>query len=476
MPTDDREQQFERALARHLRDASPDSTCPNPETLAAYHERTLPLEEMALWKGHIAGCARCQETLALLEHSEDVPVEDWETAGVHEQLLQEMAPTTLRASASRMPQAAQSAPPTEAAVPGEAVPLQKPRRRPPWRWIAPLGALAACAIAWVGVREIQIEHGKQAASVEMARNQQPPAPLTPPPAAPAEQLKDQREKEELESTASTPDSSAHDQRQNTPVMPEASARPAPSVAMAESAGRAEGRQKQMTGPGDGFSASSGVAVSPSVNYNHAEGAKKRDAQGDQAAPAPVPAPAAPASALTKSADALGNTPVPGERPPASVTESVEVTAAAPTVQTSAASELTILPKNEMNLVQLAATDHRVIVAPGEKNAWRVGEAGKIERSTDHGKTWKLEKSGVTADLTAGSATADKVSWVVGKSGTILLTTDGGKHWKQITSPISGDLGGIHATDALHASVWDVPNRQSFETSDGGVTWTRTGNE
>ncbi len=72
MPSDDREEQFERALARHLRNASPDSACPDAEILAAYHERTLSPEEMTRVKEHLAGCARCQESLALVEQSEDV--------------------------------------------------------------------------------------------------------------------------------------------------------------------------------------------------------------------------------------------------------------------------------------------------------------------------------------------------------------------------------------------------------------------
>jgi hypothetical protein len=38
------------------------------------------------------------------------------------------------------------------------------------------------------------------------------------------------------------------------------------------------------------------------------------------------------------------------------------------------------------------------------------------------------------------------------------------------------LGGIHATDALHASVWDVANRTSYQTSDGGEAWSRAANE
>jgi len=77
MATDDREQQFERALARLLRDASPDSQCPDAETLSAYHERTLPLDQMTLWKEHISGCVLCQEILALVEQSENVHTEEW---------------------------------------------------------------------------------------------------------------------------------------------------------------------------------------------------------------------------------------------------------------------------------------------------------------------------------------------------------------------------------------------------------------
>ncbi len=91
---------------------------------------------------------------------------------------------------------------------------------------------------------------------------------------------------------------------------------------------------------------------------------------------------------------------------------------------------------------LRVLDRNIIVSPNKKQAWRVGPAGKIERSNDAGKTWKPQNSGVAADLLAGSAPSDKVCWIVGKAGTLLLTTDGGKHWKQIASPISDDLGGV----------------------------------
>src|SRR5271166_6046968 len=78
MPSDERDRQFERALQRHMRGSDADAACADAETLAAYHERTLSLEEMAKWKEHIAGCSRCQDTLSLLEETNSVALHEWE--------------------------------------------------------------------------------------------------------------------------------------------------------------------------------------------------------------------------------------------------------------------------------------------------------------------------------------------------------------------------------------------------------------
>jgi hypothetical protein len=77
MPGEDREQNFEKALARGLRssDAVPGNDCLDAETLAAYHERLLDPEEMAQRKAHIASCERCQEVLAQLEATDTIRVE-----------------------------------------------------------------------------------------------------------------------------------------------------------------------------------------------------------------------------------------------------------------------------------------------------------------------------------------------------------------------------------------------------------------
>jgi len=127
-------------------------------------------------------------------------------------------------------------------------------------------------------------------------------------------------------------------------------------------------------------------------------------------------------------------------------------------------------------VARAITNPRLISPPGSNVIWRAGRSGLIEFSKDGGSSWSRQTSGVLADLLTGSASSDQVCWIVGRVGAILLTTDGGAHWKLIHSPLSEDLGGVQASDALHARVWNSLNTKSFETSDGGLTWKRFVNE
>lgn len=77
MPRDDREQNFEKALAGslHSSNAAPGNDCLDAETLAAYHDRLLDPDEMAQRKTHIASCERCQEILAQLETTDGIAVE-----------------------------------------------------------------------------------------------------------------------------------------------------------------------------------------------------------------------------------------------------------------------------------------------------------------------------------------------------------------------------------------------------------------
>src|SRR5258708_6350515 len=86
MSPDERERNFDQALGRHLRSsvasdkaalsaagsASQRGSCPDTETLAAYHERSLLSEEMNSWKEHIMGCSHCQTILGQLEATDHI--------------------------------------------------------------------------------------------------------------------------------------------------------------------------------------------------------------------------------------------------------------------------------------------------------------------------------------------------------------------------------------------------------------------
>jgi len=128
------------------------------------------------------------------------------------------------------------------------------------------------------------------------------------------------------------------------------------------------------------------------------------------------------------------------------------------------------------MTQVATLSSAVIVTPDNKVWWKIGANGSVELTTDTGTNWKTLSTGVTAQLTSGSAPSSKICWIAGQAGTLVLTTDGGRHWTRVTTPISGDLGGVHAGDARHATIWDSANRLSYETSDGGATWKQVANE
>jgi hypothetical protein len=582
MATDDREQQFERALAKHFRDAE-ENACPDPEVLSAYHERTLSAEEIAKWKEHIAGCARCQETLALVEQTESVDSPLWQernAALVIEGAAAE--PKMARAAAAAMPSGSGAVPVVAAAAPAG---FAKRPSRAQWKWIVPIGAIAAGVIVWVGTTEIQKQHEQEAQqAVETAQNRQPAAAPSPMELKTApSQSSDQKpgeqgasaesrdEREALKAVAPAPSEPSSSPQKIAPgAVPETRQQldkkkdaigeghgygkgpvpSAPSPALSEEAPRsrsdaqAPGTENQLSAgvPGDARVARANPAPAPAAEKSRGWMANKSapamssgdvstitgtvlDSSGAAIGGALITAiDTTNGSSKTAVADAAGNFVLPDlpadqyrvvvahtgfaqaeqtltlapqhneqlkvQLKVGAVAEKVEVNGAAgalsapgaglQTADTAASStELRTLPANGRNyppLAQLAASDPRYIVAPDQKRAWRVGDGGKIERTTDRGNTWKPQSSGVLADLRAGSATSGRVCWIIGKAGTILLTTDGGNRWKQVTSPIADDIGGIRATDAERASVWDLSNRIHFETSDGGATWTRAANK
>jgi hypothetical protein len=455
MPADERDRQFQQALQRHLRSGA-GTACPDAEMLAAYHERTLSLEEMSAWKEHIVACSRCQETLALLEETNSVVMHEWEqkTGEVPVILMSpaRSAQTTYGAEA-------------EASLPAEAPSQRMPtpalgrvKLFPTLRWIVPVGALAAGLLVFVAVHERKPQFAPASAPVQVAENRDA-TPLTNNP------LEQKQVAEESKLTPPKPSSNEPVRQRNDDLARYAeqggtlSRRAASAGELAAAKKRAEAPKRESTTDMTANSTTARVAsaAQPPPPASEAVG-------GASAEVSPAPR-ATQAWSATKKTEGLSM-----DR---AAVESVETPAQA----------------NEYSSPsQVAAANPSLIKAAGGQVYWRVAAGGKIEMSADVGKTWVKQSSGVTNDLITGSAPSEKVCWVVGKAGTLLMTVDGGAHWKQIVSPIQGELGGVQAIDAQHATVWaaianqsfakvkTVSTGRSFITTDGGNSWTPAANE
>ena len=458
MPSDDRDRQLEKALARHLRSDAIDAACPDAENLAAYHERTLSLEEMAQWKQHIAGCARCQETLNLVEESNVLQGNKEEN-----RKMMELVGGKFAAAAAVSSMAMNEAVPAALPVSRSATAAQTPKRAAALRWVVPVGALAAGVLVWVGVRETQQAKDIKSAQLEVAHNR-PAVPSASMATAPAPKTSLPEEYRSAETRSRSLDELRRQDRALSATQPAVAlnkkaavggAAPVLNIPMPDK----EKRERDSMQLKD-LSASAIAPeppAAPEVNYYTAQNRELPPTQTLQ--PSPAGARGVTANEAANTGRMLGQQNTAAKSRAAS-TETAAVTAMAGA-----------LPQSMSDVLPEGGT---IIVAPNDAYSWRVGSNGKIEHSTDNSRTWMLQKSGVTTDLTAGSATSSKVCWVVGKAGTVLLTADRGKHWKQLASPTKEDLGGVNAVDDKRASIWTVSHSKSFETNDGGATWSPVG--
>jgi hypothetical protein len=470
MPSDDRERQFHQALERHMREPSQQVACPDAETLAAYHERTLSLEELAKWKEHIAGCVRCQETLALVEETGSLAADEWkeQTVATGQATLLNVAktPSVVRSigegTSAEMAHLAAASP--MATAPGKVV------GRSSWKWIAPVGALAAGLLLFVAVRERKL--ATPVSSIEVAQNREAAAPPAKQPEMP-----ESRKPEQSSVT-----------RNDDPALRQKAAKPQtkapPPIVSNQSASRVYGyttaanEADKLSKDDRGVSGALESKPMPRANAEVQE-QRPRDldaARTESGLPPPAPVPAVNAKGAVAAGGAAElkkeNTDSANKAKALGAATTAEI-AAAPATASKQAVQFSGVGSS---LRKTALVDSRMIVAPDGKHAWRVGATGVIEATADGGRSWNLQESGVSNDLTSGSAPSEKVCWLVGKGGTILITTDGGKQWVARSSPIPEDLSGVHALDANHATVWSLSNRKSFETADGGVSWTPAANE
>ncbi len=453
MPSDDRERSFENALASHLRAGNaatgPSGACSDAETLAAYHERSLAPEQMASLKTHVTDCERCRQILAHLEATDEIPV---------------AAPNMTRQAT---------------AAANSSVRVLHSRRPTLWRWVAPAGALAAALLVWVAVHEDNsVRIPAQAPRVDLqqaetAKNLPAPSPpLTspsldgkkepapsdslgalhaPPPSQTAGAPKPPRQsllKQKDSSDAGEKSWVADDSAQMADNSLNREVSPAPEETLQS---RAEVLERSETAKTD----------AAKIEAENKAANARRDAllPGSRQQPAPTPAPAR--SAMAGAAPAAPSARAEASSEPAGVSGGV-------TQQQELAGMSKFSQKAKMRLAN--SIGEVTISAPGGTVSWQVGQGGVIEFSSDAGKTWTLQPSGVTADLLGGYAPTDKVCWIVGSSGTILRTTDAGAHWQKLRPPVQDDIRSVNALDARRATV-SLTNG-SYQTTDGGATWNK----
>jgi hypothetical protein len=494
MAREDRERNFAKALVRNLRPDPPvdaqTHACPDAELLAAYHERSLPPEQMISWKEHIAGCPRCQQVLAHLEATDEIPL------GANQEKYEGYEVPVLSQPDLPVLTLAGARPSAPAAMPASFDKSDKSRERrrkllrpANWRWLAPTGAIAAGLILWVALHENASDR------FEMAKNQPTSVAVpAPPPSArrsespePKQQPNPESKQQETRSPLPTPSQPGTAPAEKKPAADENFAAtlkqetPATPIDKMK-AGRERFTEKSLPLSGRNATVLQELSSGRSdAKKDAGELSKQGGAVGgtvSQAAPPPASGVAGAAASSPAPAASATDEAVPHVakelKPPAAVSESVEVSSQNQTVIVETQAPIVngvTLSTTTADMLRLARNQIPVTVnTPNQKVLWRIDAAGIVQRSTDSGSTWTLQKSGVVADLAAGSAPSEKVCWLVGRTGTILRTTDGGAHWRKVRSPVADDLSTVFAVDADQATV-SAANHKTYKTSDAGRTWT-----
>jgi len=99
-------------------------------------------------------------------------------------------------------------------------------------------------------------------------------------------------------------------------------------------------------------------------------------------------------------------------------------------------------------------------------AWAVGRRGTILHTSDGGRTWSCQASGVECTLVAVSAVDRYTAWATG-AGVVLKTVDGGATW---TCRYENEGG--NAISAVNTNIaWVVGSHgEILKTTDGGENW------
>ena len=438
--------------------------CPESDVLAAYHERSLLPEEMHSWKEHIGGCARCQAVLAELERTDSLPVRASAEASEKEEASKSPEPAAV---------AREQREPAKSPKKSRILPISRGVR---WQWLAPAGALAAGLLVWVAWHEHQPLQWKAPAEVTTPKPEPPSVSAPPPPSAQQKAASRPLDQAQTDQVASlSKDQAAVDraisaEETRTPralKQLEKSEARLQSTPAKPPANKERGRPE---GPANDLVARSPAENQPANEQKPGLVGAMADTVVVQTETAGAQMQMQPSPPSAEKSAAAGPLPEaePGKKSKSEArAHSLRRAVAAPPSPSASAP---FSDDRSLATALMTRVNPNLIATPDKKTLWRAGPAGLIEFSSDGGASWSRQTSNVAVDLTAGSAPSEKVCWIVGRAGTILLTTDAGSHWALLHSPLGEDLEGVRASDALHATIWNLGNTKVFQTADGGLSW------
>ncbi len=432
----------DKPMAEMLRQALGDlqDDCPEPEILAAYCEGTLDPPETARYELHFSQCARCREQLALIERTlpasaaQGSPKSGWSWHIFDWRLLAPAAAAILIVAIwmARKPAL------HEVQNPLVAMSQTSDKLTAPKATSSTLDQDAARVNS-----DVRAAQSRQNLDIQ---DRVKPGLIAPqPPRDEKKQFTINRPLATANGSGAMPDNGRGAGLGMSASAPQAMPARAPGAAAAEANAAA---QAEAQGP-------AGVTGGASTVENETQQANSGDVH-------------AKVDALSREERALALQTQ--SQPPIQTRAPAQVQTLSPAagLPRQAAEQQVLVQAQVSNLEELDKLDANVIASPKRKTLWRIN-GGLIERSKDHGASWKTQSTVANGLFTAGAAPDAHTCWLVGRNGLVALTTDSA-NWRKIPSPVLADLAAITARNADVATVTTADGRK-FSTTDAGQHWT-----
>jgi photosynthesis system II assembly factor YCF48-like protein len=189
------------------------------------------------------------------------------------------------------------------------------------------------------------------------------------------------------------------------------------------------------------------------------------------------------------------------KPAAPSAEQIQITAAAPVLETDAAGDrdkqelpgkakapsgvamydaLVMPPAQESSAQTVVAKEaarraelKRIETLRPPVARWTISSDGQLQHSVDSGKTWQAVVVAENATFRALSANGPDL-WVGGASGLLYHSTDAGARWTQVKpaaadATLTADIAAIEFIDVRQGKI-TTSTGEVWITTDGGQTW------